>query len=443
MNNTETMRKSAFKILNTLTSAGFEAYIVGGAVRNFLLNMPAKDFDITTNATPEQVTKLFQNTSFVGAAFGVSLIKIDGFDFEIATYRTDGVYNDNRHPENVSLTLNVKEDILRRDFTCNAILMDENENIHDLVGGQKDIKQRILRCVGDPNERFNEDALRMLRAIRFCCQLGFIMDSNTFEAIRVNKNLVKNISVERIQIELNKMLTSGYAEIAFDLLNATGLMNIILPEICELANCDQDSKWHPEGNVSIHTRLLLNSLEKDCSLTLALSALLHDIAKPATHIIKNGKIHSYGHEIVGEKMAEEILHRLKYSNDIIKVVCSNVRNHMKFYTAKNMKRSKLIRFVKTENFDELLKLNWLDINASNKDFSCNEFVKNFITENKNEIENERFITGNDLISLGFIPGPDFKNILNIVETKQFEGRIHSKEDAINFLKKKFPRKVKQ
>ena len=434
------MNQNGLQILNRLINAGFEAYFCGGAVRDFLLGKEPHDWDITTNCPSEKIAELFPTSEMVGAHFGVHLVKINGEQFEVAQFRTDGVYSDNRRPDNVEFTNSAEEDVVRRDFTVNALLMDVVGNVVDYVGGFADLNLRVLNCVGNPNDRFNEDALRMLRAVRFCVQHELEMGVDTFNSIKRNAHLVANVSAERVKDELSRMLVSGHADVAFDYLLDTGLAAVVMPELCAFVGCEHNSSFHPEGDVANHVRLLLRDLEKGCSVTLALAALLHDIAKPRTRgTTKNGHTHFRGHEHVGAGMAADILHRLKFPNDVIDVVVSHVKNHMKFFVAREMKRSTLVRFVKTRDFSELLALGKLDVAASNKDFSCVDFVEKFVTDNADELSRERLVNGNDLITLGFIPGPLFKTLLEQVETEQYEGRITTREAALTFLSKRGPR----
>jgi poly(A) polymerase len=438
------MRDAALSVMRVLNAAGFDSFLVGGCVRDTLLSKTPKDFDVTTNATPDQVAALFpDNSDFVGASFGVSLVKLDGFNVEVATFRTDGAYSDNRRPDSVAFATNAREDVTRRDFTVNALLMDVNGKVVDYVGGMADMNLRVLRCVGVADDRFNEDALRMLRAVRFCALHEFELDPDTFTSIKRNAHLAKNLSAERVASELSRMLTSGHADVAFDLLLETGLANVVMPELCDFVGCEHNSSFHPEGDVANHVRLLLRGLPKNCSLTLALSALLHDVAKPRTRgTTKEGRTHFRGHEHVGAGMTNDILRRLKFSNDVVDTVVDHVKNHMKFFVVRQMKRSTLMRFLRTPNFAELLALGKLDVAASNNDFSDLEFVERFLAENADELSRERFVNGDDLIAMGFMPGPNFKVLLDRVETEQLEGRLTTREAALNFLRVLSPRKVK-
>jgi poly(A) polymerase len=445
MTETVTFRDSALAVMQTLSTAGYKAFMAGGCVRDTLLGLEPKDFDVTTSATPAQVKELFDNADFVGAHFGVSLVKVNGFAVEVATFRRDGEYSDNRRPDSVELTQDETEDVKRRDFTVNALLMDAEGNVADHVGGLADLNLRLVRCVGNADDRFNEDALRLLRAVRFCVTKEFELEHDTFQAIKRNAHLVKNVSAERVRDELSRMLVSGHADVAFDLLLETGLAEHVMPELVAFVGCEHNSpKYHPEGDVANHVKKMLGFLPKNCSLTLALGVLCHDIAKPNTRgVTKEGKTHFRGHENVGADMAAVILRDLKFPNDVTATVVSLVRNHMKFFVARQMKRSTLMRFLKTSNFAELLALHRLDVAASNTDYSDAEFVERFLTEHADELSRERFVNGDDLIAMGFLPGPNFKVLLEQVETEQFEGRVTTREAALNFLKARSPCREKR
>lgn len=437
------MNQNGLQILKKLAHAGFEAYFCGGCVRDSLLGKAPKDWDLTTNCSKEDMFRLFPDSEMVGAHFGVHLVKMNGEQFEVARFRNDGAYSDNRRPDSVEFTDDVRQDVLRRDFTVNALLMDADGNVVDYVGGLADLNLRVLRCVGNADQRFNEDALRLMRAVRFCAQHDFTMDNDTKNAVKRNAHLVANVSAERVRDELSRMLTSGRADVAFDLLLDTGLAAVVMPELCDFVGCEHNSSFHPEGDVANHVRLLLVGLEKGCSLTLALAALLHDAAKPRTRgLTKDGRTHFRTHEVVGAVMANDILRRLKFPNDVTETVVSHVKNHMKFFVARQMKRSTLMRFLRQPKFNELLALGRLDVGASNKDFSDVDFVQRFMDENNAELNAPRLVTGDDLIALGFMPGPNFKLLLDQVETEQFEGRVTTREAALNFLNKRAPRKVK-
>lgn len=438
-NNLHEMSKAAQFVLDQLVNAGYESYSAGGCVRDSLLGRLPHDFDIATNATPEQVAQVFPgNAEFVGKHFGVSLVKLYGFQFEVATFRADGVYLDGRHPESVTLTLSAEEDAQRRDFTMNALFMNVDGCVVDFVNGQEDLKNKLVRAVGDPNNRFQEDALRMLRAVRFCCQLGFTLDPATEFALVQNAHLVQQVSEERVAVELEKMLTSGRADLAFDLLVKTGLAKYVMPELLDMVGCEHNSpEYHPEGDVANHTKLLLKNLPQPCTLTLALSALLHDVGKPKTRVVGEKRTSFHHHQDVGAVMSEEILRRLKFSSDVIETVVCYVKNHMKFFNVQMMKKSTLMRFVKTPNFSELKQLAKLDVLASNNNFTDLDFLEKFLEENASALNAVRLVTGNDFVALGFKPGPNFKVMLDAVETEQYEGRVSTRDEALNFVKAKF------
>jgi len=431
------MRTIAANIIYQLEDAGYKAFFVGGCVRDEKLGLEPKDYDITTSATPDQIAALFpDNYDFVGAHFGVSLLKFEGATIEVATFRKDGQYFDSRRPDSVELVTDVREDISRRDFTVSALLMDTSGNVTDLVGGLADLENKLIRCVGDPDKRFQEDSLRMLRAVRFCTKLGFTLEKETEDAIKRNAHLLVNISVERIAGELAAMLTCGHADVAYNLLLDLGLATYFMPELNAFEGCEHRSSFHPEGDVRQHVCLVLAGLPKDCSVTLALAALTHDIAKP--RCLKVGEKHNsfHGHEHVGAIMTEEILRRLKFSNDVIDTVVSHVRNHMKFFVCRQMKRSTMFRFARTPNFSELLALGRLDVGGSNKDFDDVDFAERFIAENTAELNQPRLVTGDDLVAMGYTPGPGFKVLLDAVETAQFERQFTTREDALEFAKKR-------
>ena len=437
MTNPTTMREAAFGAVNVLTANGHSAFVAGGAVRDLILGREPHDFDVTTSATPAEVAALFpENYDFVGAHFGVSLLKFGTFTVEVATFRTDGSYADNRRPDSVTLVKDVQLDVARRDFTVGALLMDANGDVFDYVGGMKDLENRVLRCVGNPFDRFEEDALRMLRAVRFCAQLGFTMHPETFAAVCANASRVQSVSAERVASELGKMFTSGHADVAFYLLQSIGLAQYVMPELVPMVGCEHDNPvHHPEGDVAAHTGLLLAGLPKDCSLTLALAALLHDVGKPVCRTVTaDGHVVFRGHAEVGAKMTEEILRRLKFSNDVVTTVVSHVANHMRFFQVSKMKRSTLVRFARTPNFTELVEVARLDASASSGNMSDVEFVEKFLEEHEEELHCARLVTGNDLVAMGLTPGPAFKTLLDAVETEQLEGRVTTREAALDFVR---------
>lgn len=431
-----TANVNVLNLMTTLKDAGFEAYLCGGAVRDLLLDREVHDYDVTTSATPEQVKELFSNSKLVGANFGVSLVSVGGEDFEVATFREDGSYLDNRRPDSIMYTLDAREDVVRRDFTVNALLMDVDGQVHDHVNGLRDLHNHVLRTVGNPMDRFGEDSLRMLRAVRFACQLGFAVHEETEHTIKELAHTVLNVSVERLQVELNKMFCSGQADRAMDLLDQTGLLVHVLPEVHKMHGVDQNPLHHPEGDVFVHTRKLMSQLPKNCSVSLAWATLLHDCAKSVTAKRNEitGQNQFFGHEYVGAKMARKILQRLKFSNDVVEQVESHVAQHMMFFNVPKMKRSKLLKFVRQEKFRELLELNKFDSLASNGSLHDYEFTLNFLeTCTEETLRPARLLTGNDLLEMGFVAGPKFKVLLEAVENAQLEGTISSKEEAIHLV----------
>jgi poly(A) polymerase len=395
-------------------------------VRDILIGREPKDVDITTSARPDQLRILFHHVEFVGARFGVTLVRTeDGATVEVATFRTDGSYKDARHPDAVRYTTSAEEDVRRRDFTINALLMDKDGNVIDYVGGRRDQHSRIIRTVGDPDQRFQEDALRMLRAIRFACTLGFTISHSTMRGIQRNASRICNVSAETIARELNRILTSGQAATGINLLSATGLLQFILPEIEILKGCPQIRRWHPEGDVFKHTLQVLRQLKPGCSLTLALGALLHDVGKPATLAFnEKGDPKSHGHHDACVPIAEEVLRRLKFPNTVVEIVTSHVQHHMLFYELGKMRKSRQLQFIGSPWFEELLELHRLDCMGSNSDLSSHLYAESFwVCTPKQEIHPGRLLTGKDLIELGMKPGPLFIDILDRVAVGQLEGTV--------------------
>lgn len=425
-----------YLILRHLVMNGHEAYIVGGAVRDLELGLTPKDYDITTSATPEQVEDLFRNTNLVGASFGVTLVKLKNAEtaVEVATFRMDGAYSDGRRPDDVKYTTDVREDLKRRDFTINALLMDRYGVIHDYVGGLTDLQNKTIRTVGDADDRFNEDPVRMLRAVRFASKLLFRIDPVTGQAIDDNSALLRRVARERIATELLGILTSGNAVTGLVYLDGLDLLAEVIPELCHLKDTPQNPKYHPEGDVWTHTLGLLKQLPKDCSQTLALAALLHDIGKPATLAFSaDGQPTFHGHEEAGATMTETILRRLMFSNDVIKVVSNHVARHMTFRNLPKMRKAKRLRFVRQEHFDELLELHRMDALAGSGNLENYGFAKKLAEETPPEVlRPERLITGADLIALGAKPGPIFSELLQEIETQQLEGKLETKQSALDF-----------
>jgi poly(A) polymerase len=439
----------AERIVNRLRAAGHEAYFAGGCVRDLLLGVPPKDFDVATSARPDAVLAMFPRTFAVGAHFGVVLVcdDIDSHEIvtEVATFRLDVAYLDGRHPTEVRFSSSAREDVLRRDFTINGMMFDPVLNrqtcnltsaVLDYVGGQNDLRAGIVRAIGEPHRRFEEDKLRMLRAVRFAARFDFAIDAETERSIRQLAHIVNQVSRERIRDELTRMLTEGHARRAFELLDRTGLLKEVLPEIAKLHNVAQPPEYHPEGDVWIHTLLLLEKLPAGAPATLAWGALLHDVGKPATFSHKPpDRIRFNGHVEVGVKIAHEILRRLRFSNEDCTQILALVENHMRFGDIEKMKESTLKRFFRLPKFDEHLALHRLDVTSSHGDLSLYEFAKRRREElPEEEVRPALLVTGRDLISAGYKPGPRFKEMLALAEDAQLEGRIHTTEEGLEMIR---------
>jgi poly(A) polymerase len=411
-------------------------------VRDLLLGKEPEDYDVATSATPDQVQQYFEQTYPVGAQFGVILVEIGNKDFvEVATFRSDVSYSDGRHPDAVRYTQSAKDDVQRRDFTINGLLLDpENDQVLDYVGGQMDLKNGIVRAIGVPARRFEEDKLRMLRAVRFAARFGYKIEDETFSGIADLAGEIKQVSRERVRDELLKMLTEGHARRAFELLDASGLLGCILPEIKRMQGVEQPPQFHPEGDVWVHTLMLLEQLPPGVTPTLALGALLHDVGKPATFRVAPDRIRFDGHVEVGEKVAADILHRLRMSNDETAQVLALVANHMRFADVAKMKDSTLKRFFRLPRFEEHLELHRMDCTASHGKLDLYDFTRRKLQDTPpQEIRPALLVTGNDLITAGYEPGPRFKEILEAVEDAQLEGRLQSREQALEFVRREFPR----
>lgn len=443
---------AALRIVERLRAAGHEAYFAGGCVRDLLLAIEAKDFDVATSATPDKVLALFSRTFAVGAHFGVILVcqEIAGREIvtEVATFRSDGVYLDGRHPEEVRFSRSVREDVLRRDFTINGMMLDPilqretcslTSAVLDYVGGQNDLRDGIVRAIGDPRRRFDEDKLRMLRAVRFAARLDYVIEPETERAIRDLAPTIAQVSRERVRDELTRMLTEGRAHRAFELLDRTGLLKEILPEVYRMHGVEQPPEFHPEGDVWVHTLLLLEKLPPGASPTLAWGALLHDVGKPATFSHQPpDRIRFNGHVEVGAKIAHGILRRLRFSNEECTQILSLVENHMRFGDVEKMKDSTLKRFFRLPHFDEHLALHRMDCLSSHGDRSLYEFAKQRREEMPEDVVRPTLlVTGRDLIAAGYQPGPQFKEMLRLAEDAQLEGRIHTRDEGLALLREQF------
>lgn len=441
---TEFTRQAAVRIVETLRARGHSAYFAGGCVRDLLFGVAPQDFDVATSAHPEQVMELFPETLPVGAQFGVVLVVArppEGkpIHVEVATYRSDVGYSDGRHPDAVRYSSSAQEDVQRRDFTINGLLLDPiNNQVLDYVGGRADLHRKLIRSIGDPRVRFAEDKLRMMRAVRFAARLGYEIEPATLAAIRALASEIHQVSRERIRDELDKMLTEGHAKHCFELLDTTGLLVEVLPEIAAMKGVEQPPEYHPEGDVWTHTLLLLDGLEKGCSKSLAWGVLLHDVGKPPTFRVAPDRIRFDRHAEVGTRMAEAICRRLRFSGEETEQVAALVANHMRFGDVKKMKESTLKRFLRLPHFEEHLELHRLDCSASHRDLSLYEFTREKLEKTPEaEIRPAPLITGRDLIELGWKPGPIFKTALQQVEDAQLEGILHTRGEALSFIKSNF------
>lgn len=442
-------RVAALSVLERIRDEGHSAYFVGGCVRDLLLGVAPQDYDIATSARPADIISLFPETLAVGAQFGVVLVlvrpngtrDVAPVQVEVATYRSDVGYSDGRHPDAVRYSDTAEEDVQRRDFTTNGLLLDPLTNeVIDYVGGRSDLERKIIRTIGDPRTRFREDKLRMMRAVRFAARLGYEIEPQTTSAIRELARDIHQVSRERIRDELDKMLTEGQARQCFELLDATGLLTEILAEISAMKGVQQPPQYHPEGDVWTHTLLLLEGLEKGCSKSLAWGVLLHDVGKPPTFRVAPDRIRFDGHAEVGTRMAEEICRRLRFSNETTHQVAALVGNHMRFGDAKKMKESTLKRFMRLPHFEEHLELHRLDCTGSHRDLSLYDFIRERLASTpEEEMRPTPLITGNDLIQHGWKPGPEFRAMLQAVEDAQLEGTLHTREEAISFVETNFAR----
>lgn len=439
-NSSEPLRNFAVSVIEKLAAAGFRAVFAGGCVRDMLLGTQPKDFDVATSAPPQAVMDLFPRNVPVGVAFGVVRVMGEGdnpLQIEVATFRGETTYSDGRHPDHVTFTDEV-EDVKRRDFTINGLLFDPLKNeVLDYVDGRRDLERKLVRAIGDPKRRFQEDHLRMLRAIRFATRLNFELDGATFGAIKDHAEKILAISSERIRDELNQMLAGPDPRRAFEFLKSSRLLKHILPEIDCMEGVQQPPQFHPEGDVWTHTLMLLGQLE-NAPLTLALGALFHDVGKPPTFQLSD-RIRFNEHERVGADMTERIMQRLKYSNDEIERVTSLVRQHMVFKDTDKMRPAKLKRFLRQPHFDEHLALHKIDCLSSHKDLSAHDFcVAELARQPQEKLRPEPLVTGADLIALGLKPGPHFKTILTDIEDRQLEGTLTDKESALKFVRENYP-----
>ena len=429
-------RAAAVRIIEQLRARGHEALLAGGCVRDTLLGREPHDFDVATSARPEEVEQLFPRTIPVGAQFGVIIVMDGAIETEVATFRADGEYPDGRRPDRVTYA-DAEADAQRRDFTINGLFLDPLENrVLDFVNGQRDLAGRTLRAIGDPRQRFREDKLRLLRAVRFAAALDFAIDPATWSALRGLAAEIHQVSAERIRAELIRLLAHPNRVRGFDLLDESGLLAEILPEVSALKGCEQPPEFHPEGDVFVHTRLMLELLPAGVSPELALAVLFHDIGKPPTATVDGtGRIRFNGHEHVSARMSEAILRRLRFSNDEIARIVAMVENHMAFKDVRQMRVAKLKRFIARPTFAEELELHRVDCASSHGMLDNHEFL----IARREEFANEPLIpaplvNGRDLIDLGWKPGPRFKEVLEEAQTRQLEGRFRDRTEALTWLR---------
>jgi poly(A) polymerase len=465
---------AALRVVGELRAAGYETYLAGGCVRDLLLGREPKDYDVATSATPDAVLGLFKRTFAVGAHFGVVLVADgdeDGYvTTEVATFRSDGSYSDGRHPDGVRYTRSAEEDVRRRDFTINGLLLDPllfqnagpstpvaaatcaqddrsitiQEKLHpaviDYVGGLADLDAGVVRAIGRPEARFEEDHLRMLRGVRFAARFGFELEAGTAAAMGRLTGRISAVSRERVRDELTRMLTEGRARRAFELLDETGLLAEVLPEVARMKGVEQPAQFHPEGDVWTHTLMLLAQLEAGCAVNLAWGALLHDVGKPPTFRRAPDRIRFDGHVEVGMAMGTEICRRFRFSNDETQQILALIENHMRFADAERMKASTLKRFFRLPGFEQHLELHRMDCLAGSGNLEHWDYVRErYLAMPEETVRPRPLITGRELIAAGYAPGAGFKEMLRAVEDAQLEGTIGTAEEALRLVKERFPR----
>ncbi len=455
---------AALRVVGELRSAEYEAYLAGGCVRDLLLGREPKDYDVATSATPDAVLGLFKRTFAVGAHFGVVLVATCGgadaacaaggerdeqeyVVTEVATFRSDEAYSDGRHPDGVRYTRSAEEDVLRRDFTINGLLLDPLQGVGDLrsavidyVGGLTDLDAGVVRAIGMAEARFEEDRLRMLRGVRFAARFGFELEAATAAATHALAARIHVVSRERVRDELTRMLTEGRARRAFELLDEMGLLAEVLPEVAKMKGVEQPPQFHPEGDVWTHTLLLLEQLEAGCAATLAWGALLHDVGKPPTFRVGPDRIRFDGHVDVGVAMGAEICRRFRFSNDETAQILALIENHMRFMDAQRMKASTLKRFFRLQDFAQHLELHRMDCLAGSGNLEHWEFVRErYLSMPEEAVRPRPLITGRELIAAGYEPGALFKQMLRTVEDAQLEGTIGTAEEALTLVRERYPR----
>lgn len=429
------INENAKHILTTLKENGFDAVLAGGCVRDFLLGKEPNDWDIATNAEPSTIERIFPRSIPVGKYFGVITVLHGGESFEVATFRTDGKYENGRKPSYIKFA-SMEEDALRRDLTINGMFYDIDQGLIDYVGGQEDIKAKIIRFIGSADDRILEDHLRILRAIRFSLRLGFSIEPATMNAILRHAPLLRKISAERIRDELDNILSNGKPSESLRLLANTGILSHVLPDVEAYRGCKQNPKYHPEGDVFEHTLLVMDHLPSNATKEMLWGALLHDVGKPRTSAVLDGEIKSPMHEAEGEELTRRILFNLKFPNSFIDSVCFIVGNHMKIKQADVMRTSKIKRTLAHPNATDLLAVSYADSDSGIKDLYWHEYIMGHIEQwTKEQLQPKPLLTGADLIAMGLKPSKLFSSVLGTVYDEQLEGTISSKKEAISFANK--------
>ncbi len=433
-----TAKHLALEIVDRLRGAGHAAYFAGGCVRDMLLGREPKDYDVVTAAPSARVRDLFPDALAVGAQFGVMLVRREATQVEVATFRSDHAYLDGRRPSGVTFTTSAEEDVRRRDFTINGLLYDPvGDEVLDFVGGRSDLAAQLVRAIGDPAARFAEDHLRLLRAVRFAARLDFEIEPETRQAISAHGAAIAQVAAERVRDELVRILSEGGARRGFEMLDATGLLAHLLPEVAAMQGVAQPPEFHPEGDVWTHTILMLGML-RDPTPTLALGVLLHDVGKPPTFRVAD-RIRFDNHCEIGARMAEEICGRLRFSRRQIDQIAALVRNHLRFKDAPLMRESTLKRFLRLEAFEEHLELHRLDCLSSHRRLENYDLVRQaWLRLGEEGIRPPRLITGDDLLALGYRPGPLYRQILDAIEEAQLDRRVASREEALALVREQFP-----
>lgn len=435
------MESAARSIVERLSNAGHIALYAGGCVRDRLLGRESDDIDIATSASPKEVQALFPRTVAVGAQFGVIVVLDRGCEFQVATFRADGIYIDGRRPESVDFS-NPERDAARRDFTVNGLFYDPlKDEVLDFVAGKTDLECGVIRAIGSPVDRFHEDKLRLLRAVRFAASLGFEIEEKTWAAVCKMAPEIHAVSAERIRDEVLKIFLSPARVAGLDLLRESGLLREVLPEVADLEGCEQPPEFHPEGDVYVHTRIMLGLLEPGVSAALVLGVLFHDIGKPPTfQVDETGRIRFNGHEHVGATMTRALMERLRFSNECIDDTVAMVKNHMAFKDVQQMRVAKLKRFLARPTIDDELELHRVDCTSSHGMLDNLDFLRQRREDFSSEpLIPEPLVTGHDLIAQGRKPGPKFKEILDSVQTHQLEGTLTNTADALAWVEANFPK----